>query len=305
MTSQQARTLSRNRHLADSYRQRPPHTTRHSHHPDVIHIRATDAPVNTTPHQPDTKIAETSDGGGDDRRLARQLDLLARLNLSVLALQECKWWDRDGCRLLHRAERVLRMRGFLAQSNHHGCHIGLFVRTEVDGYRRPLHIVGAHLAPSSPAIRLAEAETFSLLTGPGHDVIALGDFNAIPATGPDPELGGVPRIKVRRKLDRRPAQAIEDAGFTDAGTQAGNRAPTVGFTGSDRLANACDRIYTTLPPQALAGYQVVGADEPGTGLAGAITGQALAAVRELSDHLPAAAVFTLDSDPTAAPAAPP
>ena len=271
------------------------------------------------------------DGGGDDRRLARQLDLLARLNPSVLALQECKWWDRNGCRLLHRAERVLRMRGFLAQSNHHGCHIGLFVResactrvtgwypdraapywhalarlvTEVDGYRRPLHIVGAHLAPSSPAIRLAEAETFSLLTGPGHDVIALGDFNAIPATGPDPELGGVPRIKARRKLDRRPAQAIEDAGFTDAGTQAGNRAPTVGFTGPDRLAYACGRIYTTLPPQAVAGYQVVGADEPGTGPAGAITGQALAAVRELSDHLPAAAVFTLGSDPTAAPAAPP
>jgi endonuclease/exonuclease/phosphatase family metal-dependent hydrolase len=271
------------------------------------------------------------DGGGDDRRLARQLDLLARLNPSVLALQECKWWDRNGFRRLHQAERVLRMRGFLAESNRHGCHIALFVResagirvtgwypdsaapywhvlarlvTEVDGYHRPVHIVGAHLAPSSPAIRLAEAETFSLLTGPGHDVIALGDFNAIPATGPDPALDGVTRVKARRKLDRRAAQAIEDAGFTDTGAQATNRAPTVGFTGPDRLAYACDRIYTTLPPEAVAGFRVIGADELGAGPADVITVQAVAGVRVLSDHLPAAADFALGSGAAAPTAAPP
>jgi hypothetical protein len=211
-------------------------------------------------------------------------------------------------------------------TNHYGCHIALFVResagirvtgwhpdcatpywhvlarltAEVDGYDRPLHIVGAHLAPSSPAIRLAEAETFNLLTGPGHDVIALGDFNAIPATGPDPVLGGVSRVKARRKLDRRAAQAIEAAGFLDTGAQTVNRVPTVGFTGPDELAYACDRIYTTLPPEAVLGFRVIGGDEPGSEPGDATAGGALAGVRDLSDHLPAAAVLALNS--TAIPA---
>ncbi len=45
------------------------------------------------------------DGGidaGNDMRLIRQLDLLAQLSPGLLALQECKWWERDGCFLLHR-----------------------------------------------------------------------------------------------------------------------------------------------------------------------------------------------------------
>jgi hypothetical protein len=151
--------------------------------------------------------------------------------------------------------------------------------TEVDGYPRPLHLTGSHSAPSSPAIRLAEAETFSLLTGPGHDVIALGDWNAIPATGPDPALDGVSRVEARRKLDRRAAQAIEDAGFIDAGARAGNRVPTAGFAGPDRLAYACDRIYTTLPPEAVLGYRVIGGDEPATGHGDAAAGLAAAGVR--------------------------
>ncbi len=218
------------------------------------------------------------------------------------------------------------MRGFLAPPNHHGCHIALFVResagihvtgwhadraapywhalarliTEVDGCPRPLHVVGAHLAPSSPAIRLAEAETFSLLTGPGHDVIALGDWNAIPATGPDPALDGASRVTARRKLDRRAAQAIEDAGFTDAGAQAGNRMPTAEFAGPDRLAYACDRIYTTLPPEAVLAYRVIGGSEPDPGHEDVAAGQAAAGVRDLSDHLPAVAVFGLSPpDPPA------
>ena len=38
---------------------------------------------------------------------------------------------------------------------------------EADGMPGPLHLVSAHLAPSSPAIRLAEAEALALLAKDG------------------------------------------------------------------------------------------------------------------------------------------
>jgi hypothetical protein len=113
----------------------------------------------------------------------------------------------DYFRVLHQAERLLGMRGFLVESNHHGCHVALFIResavrvteqrhdrqppwwhalarvvAEVGGCPAPVSLVSAHLAPSSPAIRLAGAETLSLLAKDGL-VIAAGDWNAAPAAG--------------------------------------------------------------------------------------------------------------------------
>jgi hypothetical protein len=77
-----------------------------------------------------------------------------------------------------------------------------------------LHLVSTHLAPSSPAIRLAEAEALALIANDSL-VIAGGDWNAMPASDPEPPLDGIDPGYARRKLDRSAACALEEAGFTD------------------------------------------------------------------------------------------
>jgi endonuclease/exonuclease/phosphatase family metal-dependent hydrolase len=239
---------------------------------------------------------------GSDKRLLRQLAMLADLDADCWAFQECKGWrgEYQDYRVFHLAERVLRLRGFLVPSAHHGCDLALFVRepaslqvvrerhergtqywhavarleVEADEIPGPLYLVSAHLAPSSPVIRLAEAEAFALLAKDGP-VIAGGDWNAVPAADPDPPADGADPGHARRKLDRAAARAIEEAGFTDVAAHLGNPAPTVGHTGPDKLAYRCDRIYTTLRAEAITGYQVVTEDDPA------------------SDHRPVIAAFRL------------
>jgi endonuclease/exonuclease/phosphatase family metal-dependent hydrolase len=245
------------------------------------------------------------DGGtdaGDDARLRRQMALLAAIRPSAVAIQECKHWDRDNYRTLHLAEHLLGMRGFLALSSHHGCHLAVFIREDA-GLRvaeqrhelghpywhavarvialargLPLHLVSAHLAPSSPALCLIEAEAFGLIAKDGL-VIAGGDWNAMPAADPDPPLDGTGTGHARRKLDRSAARAIEEAGFTDVAAYLGNQAPTVGHTRADTLAFRCDRVYSTLPRAAITGYRVITEDPP------------------TSDHRPVVATFDLASIP--------
>ena len=223
------------------------------------------------------------DGGtsnGDDTRLRRQLRLLADLEPGVAMLQECQHWNRGYFRLLHLAERILGMRGFLVKSNHDGCHLGLFIResaglcvtaqrhdrrrpywhavarieAELEGYPDPLTLVSAHFAPASPAIRLAEAEAFRLIVknSPGP-VIAAGDWNAVPTDhpAPPPQAAGDPIAA--RVLDTSAAAALEDAGLADAGAIAGDATPT----GHAPLPYRCDRIYTTLPAAAVTAYQAI------------------------------------------------
>jgi endonuclease/exonuclease/phosphatase family metal-dependent hydrolase len=219
----------------------------------------------------------THSGGiddGSDSRLRRQMALLASLSPAAVALQECKHWDQA----LHLAERLLGMRGFLARSAHHGCHLAVFIReeaglrvteqrhehgnewwhgvacvlVEAEGFPQPLQLASCHLAPSSPARRLAEAEAFALVAERGP-LIAGGDWNALPAG--DQEPPGQDGGKRRRKLDRGPAEALEETGLLDVGAHARDATPTVGHASS--LAYRCDRIYTSLPPDAITGYQVI------------------------------------------------
>jgi endonuclease/exonuclease/phosphatase family metal-dependent hydrolase len=214
---------------------------------------------------------------GSDARLRRQLGLLASLSPAVIGLQECWHWDRDYYRLFHRAEQLLGMRGFLSPSPHHGCHLAIFIRPgaglrvtqqrhehghpywhgaarivpEAGEYPEPLDLASVHLAPSSPAIRLAEAEALGLIAGERPAILG-GDFNALPAGDPAPP-GAAGRA--RRKLDRGPAEALEETGFLDAGACFGDTTPTVGHDGG--LAYRCDRLYTTLPAEAVTDYQVI------------------------------------------------
>lgn len=179
--------------------------------------------------------------GGDDGRLRRQLRLLDQLGADVWALQECRWWDRDYFRVLHQAERLLGMRGFLVESNHHGCHVALFIRESAVRVIEQRH---DRQPPWWHALARVVAE-----------VGAAGDWNAAPAAGTCFPPAGVSPAQARRKLDRRAARAIEEAGFTDVGAWAGNLTPTVGYGKPGLLAYRCDRIYTTLPPRAIAGLR--------------------------------------------------
>jgi endonuclease/exonuclease/phosphatase family metal-dependent hydrolase len=215
--------------------------------------------------------------GGSDARLRRQLSLLASLSPAVVGLQECWHWDRDYYRLFHLAEHLLGMRGFLSPSPHHGCHLAIFIRpgaglrvtqqrhehghpywhgaarivVETDGYPEPLDLGSVHLAPSSPTIRRVEAEALGLIANERPAILG-GDFNALPASDPAPAaVAG----RSRRKLDRGPAEALEEVGFLDVGAHFGDTIPTVGH--SSDLPYRCDRVYTTLPAEAVTDYQVI------------------------------------------------
>jgi endonuclease/exonuclease/phosphatase family metal-dependent hydrolase len=214
---------------------------------------------------------------GDDARLRRQMTLLAARGLSAVAVQECKDWEKGNFRTFHLAERLLGMRGFLSESAHHGCHLAVFVRegaglrvteqrhergnewwhgvacvlVEAEGLSRPLQLASCHLAPSSPERRLAEAESFALITERGLTV-AGGDWNALPAGDPEPPGA---TGKHRRKLDRRAAQALEELGLLDVGSCLGDTTPTVGHAST--LAYRCDRVYATVPAAAITGYEVI------------------------------------------------
>jgi endonuclease/exonuclease/phosphatase family metal-dependent hydrolase len=233
---------------------------------------------------------------GNDARMRR----IAAENPDVVMLQELNDWDRDGETLVHRAEELLGgMRGFLVPS-HHGFPVGVFIResaglrvlrtrheqrrpywhsvacliTEADGFGR-LVLASAHLAPSSPTVRTAEAEAFKLIAEAGP-LIAAGDWNAIPAADPEPQRIGKDPEHERRKLDRAPAQALEGAGLTDIAAHLHDLTPTVGHSAEDRLAYRCDRFCAGLPASAITGYQVItDADD-------------------CSDHRPVTATFDLD-----------
>jgi hypothetical protein len=68
----------------------------------------------------------------------------------------------------------------------------------------------------------------------GGTLSAGGEWNAAPAADPDPPPAGrVLAGRVRRKLDRSTALAIEEAGLTDVAAHLVNQDPT-GRTGNPR-----------------------------------------------------------------------
>jgi endonuclease/exonuclease/phosphatase family metal-dependent hydrolase len=245
-----------------------------------------------------------ADSGRDIRR---QMATLGGLEPTVVALQERKDWDRDYFRALHLAEQLLGMRAFLALSAHHGCHLAVLIREDAGlrvteqrhehghpfwhgaarivvtarGYLQPVQLASVHLAPSSPTVRLAEAEAFGLAARQ-FPLIAGGDWNALAARDPEP-----PAVTGRqqRKLDRRAAEALEEAGLTDVGAHLADMTPTVGHAGGPPYR--CDRIYTSLPAETVTGYQVITTADAD------------------SDHRPAIARFDLTLASTATSRSPP
>jgi endonuclease/exonuclease/phosphatase family metal-dependent hydrolase len=231
-------------------------------------------------------------GGIDDgnpSRLRRQLTTLADAQADIWAFQECSHWNDPRTRTLGIVEETLGMRGFLARSNRGpGGDLAVFIRdasgirvieqrheetppywhgvahviAEAEGYG-PIRFASAHLAPSAPSLRVVEAEAFALIAEK-HDLgplIVGGDWNAFPPESPETDTTGMHPGKVRRKNDTRAAEALAEY-MTDVGAHLGDATPTVGHRRADKLAYRCDRVYTTLPPESITGYEVVREDNP-------------------------------------------
>jgi hypothetical protein len=235
-----------------------------------------------------------------DDRLRRQLVLLADARADAWVFQGCSGWGDRGGETLFLAEQILGLRGFLALSSHYGGDLAVFVR-EPAGLRvtaerhehgypfwyavarlviatswpgTTFHLVSAHLAPSSPTIRLAEAEALAVIAQDGL-VIAGGSWNALSADDPEPSLDGIQHGHGRRVLDRSAAYALEETGFVDVAAYLRDLRPTVGHDGG--LRYRCDRIYSTFPLNAIVSYEVIEEHEP------------------VSGHRPLVATFDLES----------
>jgi endonuclease/exonuclease/phosphatase family metal-dependent hydrolase len=229
---------------------------------------------------------------GNDARLRRQLAILADVQADAWAFQECSNWQADRTRTKGLVEEKLGMRGFFARSNRGpGGDVAVFIResagirfieprheecpvpywhavahiiAEVHGFGR-LRLASAHPAPSSPTQRLIEAEAIALLAekddlGP---LVIGGDWNAFPLGSPVPDTTGMRPGKVRRKKDTRAAEALEEY-ITDVGRHLGVRTPAVGHRRSDTLEYQAGRVYTTLPDEAVTGFEVIHEEDPGS-----------------------------------------
>ena len=226
-------------------------------------------------------------GDGEDGRLTRQLALLSDVRADAWVFQGCSGWRDCGGRALFLAEQILGLRGFLAPSSRPGGDLAVFVREpglrvtaerHEHGYPfwhgvarlvvatpwpgTSLQLVSAHLAPSSPVIRLAEAEALAVIAEDGL-VIAGGSWNALSAADLEPSLDGIDPGHGRRVLDRSAACALEETGFVDVAAYLRDLRPTVGHDGG--LRYRCDRIYSTFPLNAIVSYEVIEEYEPVTG----------------------------------------
>jgi hypothetical protein len=235
-----------------------------------------------------------------DGLLRRQLVLLSDVRADAWVFQGCLGWRASGGRMLFLAEQILGLRGFLALSSHHGGDLAVFVR-EPAGLRvtaerhehgypfwhavarlvvatpwpgTTFHLVSADMAPTSSAIRLAEAEALAMIAEDGL-VIAGGSWNALSAADPEPSVNGIEPGRGRRGLDRSAAYALEESGFVDVAGYLRDLRPTVGHSGG--LRYRCDRIYSTFPVSAIVSYEVIEEYEP------------------VSRHRPLVATFNLDA----------
>jgi endonuclease/exonuclease/phosphatase family metal-dependent hydrolase len=206
--------------------------------------------------------------------------------------QECSEWDTNGAQGI--AEDVLGMRGYIAQSTRHpGGNIAVFVNesagitvtgtrheglfneertpaywhgvavvyAEIEGYG-PIRFASAHFAPSAPSIRQAEGEAFQLIAEQRPPLIAGGDWNAIPIGDPVPVPGKTMHPgQARRKADTGAACALSEY-MTDVALVLGDTTPTVGHRRNGEFGYRCDRVYTTLPEEAIIEHEVIQETSP-------------------------------------------
>ncbi|MFN4277529.1 MAG: endonuclease/exonuclease/phosphatase family protein [Ferrovibrio sp.] len=249
--------------------------------------------------------------GGDDRRAAAQIKLIAGIKPDVFLMQEAKGFDAAGGALLHALEARIGMRGFLAVAPRTGQNVAIFIReplkpisfeadsanfhhtlatlkVKLRGNERPLTLISAHLCPNGPAIRRREAAHLAVQAAPDTLALLTGDFNS--ASPHDPEPAGFDTLPAHHRTryladdlkaaDRSVLAHLEAAGWVDVGHVLDKAitptVPTAGFVGTEFAAMRCDYVLATKALAAsAASYEVVRA--PATNMA--------------SDHYPIVATF--------------
>ncbi|MFF5264634.1 endonuclease/exonuclease/phosphatase family protein [Actinomadura viridis] len=224
-------------------------------------------------------------GTSDDARSRMLADLreLAELGLDFLGVQEFKHADWAYWEALHEAEAILGMRGIPVRSNSYGCHLVTFIRERrlrVVQQRHETHLwfhalnrvrvrvdrpagaviidlVNVHLSPAAGDLRTIEAKRLKLTRGPGHRVVAFGDFNARGEDDPIPPLNGHDPEQAADKLNTEAAAALRINGLLDVGAHRGDRTPTVGHASDTTLPLRVDRFHSDLHPDTFAGHTVL------------------------------------------------
>ncbi|MFE4829899.1 endonuclease/exonuclease/phosphatase family protein [Streptomyces sp. NPDC056672] len=213
-------------------------------------------------------------------RWARQMDMLRELDLDVLCLQEAKHW---GWYRLRATARALGMKGRLARSRSHGCHLVTLVRPplvtfaqfapdiaegtfhhtvsraelRVRGVDWTLRALHTHSDPFSPEDRAGEARWLTEYGG-RDDTLLIGDLNSEAPSDPQPASWDwlPPHLHSRHRFqnpdgtygdgDRRAMHALLRAGFQDPADLGFGRHRTAGYWDpTERYDHRSDYILPT------------------------------------------------------------
>lgn len=255
-------------------------------------------------------------GGQDNHeheRFGRILSLIAEQCPHVLVLQEAMYFDQQGGKLLHEAERSLGLRGFLANASS-GQHVAIFVHPallvysyEIDSLHfhhalarlrlllpdgEHFTVLGAHLCPHGSLNRLSEVQRIVNYARQGEKVVLAGDLNNLDhyrdhsltiASLPDHYRARHLLPGKSLEVDTRVTKTIEAVGFIDIARKFHSddlpTAPTSLNTAGAEFDNMrVDYIYATPPLAELAtGCTVVRSDE----------------TNSASDHYPVVADFDI------------
>ncbi|MCX5103622.1 endonuclease/exonuclease/phosphatase family protein [Streptomyces sp. NBC_00439] len=259
----------------------------------------------------------TSTRGLSTTRWRGQMELLRKLDLDVLAVQEAKLYNSGG--MAEATGKALEMDWELAPSGSHGCHLVTFVRrgrvsfrgfvpdaaegkfhhtlsraslvSEESGWR--FDLFNTHLAPFNPDDRSSEVGWVTEF-GTADDVIIAGDLNGMWPGDAEPENWDWLPVNLHSRHRRinpdgtygpsnRDAQAkLRHAGFSDPVTSLGYPwGATVGhWSASENYPMRFDHIL------------------PSAGCSGRLRGWKIIRtpnVCRLSDHLPVVADFSLST----------
>ncbi|MFE2726332.1 endonuclease/exonuclease/phosphatase family protein [Kitasatospora sp. NPDC059327] len=267
----------------------------------------------------------TPRGGGHFDRWYDAHEALSAYPFDVLFRQEMTHSAADGGRLLHEAERMLGMRGFLGPSapaeSPNPC--GLFVREDtfrVTGvwpqekdwwlppcavsvrYAEagvPLQLASVHLSYRSPARRQIEAGNMTTWQRPNLAVLLGGDFNSYSGSGieqqPFPDWPHIPdrthqehRTRAGSVTDTEPDRILTAAGIDDVALHAATR-----LGQADALAPTASQDPATNQRQGPA--QRIDFQRASRALLPALTGFHVVPLPGLSDHPLTISVWDADA----------
>ncbi|GAA4782331.1 endonuclease/exonuclease/phosphatase family protein [Streptomyces ziwulingensis] len=206
-----------------------------------------------------------ADGGRDGERRDFALDILAALKPDIVLQQEAKYSRERGGRLLHAAEKRLKLRGFLSAPNPdidadiatavylrpglfhiaeqkphakpwwlHPCH----VQAQLGNCPLPLNLVSFHMCFFDAGQRLAEAQWLTTLAQPGMATMAAGDTNSYPQHPEPLPLPVWETVTDRAHMVQR--TYVDAAGRRHSDTRPDGALTAAGFTDLARhAANHC------------------------------------------------------------------